>query len=169
MLTCSRSFGGQAPLALICLSAVASMFKHNPPHNSAKDPRSNTSRLRHFLREIDWLGAFFSALCITTGLAAMNLGGAQLPWSHPIVILAVLTCFTTAGLFVIAEKYWAQKPLIPPKLVMSNGIGGICLIQLLLCMARFGVGAHPVMLGATVLTYSSQWRKYQVTLFVLRT
>lgn len=119
------------------------MFDHSPTQNPAKDASSNTSPFRRLLREIDWLGAIFSALCITTELGAMSLGGAQLPWSHPIVIFAIVVCVATAGLFVITEKYWAQKPLIPPKLVTHNGVGAICLVQMLLCAARFGVRCPP--------------------------
>ena len=138
-----RSFVAQAPLALICLAFVAFMLDGRPSQVPGKDLKSNSSQLRRWLREIDWLGAFLSALCITTGLGAMSLGGAQLPWSHPLIILAIVVCVTTAGLFAITEKCWAHKPLIPPDLVTQNGIGGICVVQMLLCIARFGVSCPP--------------------------
>ena len=131
-----RSFGGQAPLALICLTAVTLGLT---PRDPAKKTRGS-DRFIEFLRTMDWLGGLFSAICITTGLGAASLGGERLPWSHPLIRIAGAVCLLSAILFVLTERHFARIPLIPPKLVTHNGIGAICVIQILLCAARFGVG-----------------------------
>ena len=139
MLTFVRSFGGQAPLALICLTAVALKFA---PDSLGDPPEKSRGfgRFKALLRTTDWLGVMLSAMCITTGLGAISMGGKKLPWSHPFVILALIVCVFSAGLFVLTERYWARKPLIPPEIVTHNGIGAMCVVQVLLCAARFGVG-----------------------------
>lgn len=139
MLTFFGSFGGQAPLALICLTAVTLKLKADPPRDAAEKTRGS-GRFKALLRTMDWLGAIFSALCITIGLGTISLGGKKLPWSHPIIIVAITVCVLSATFFVLTERYYARKPLIPPKLITQNGIGAICVIQILLCAARFGVG-----------------------------
>lgn len=139
MLTLVRSFGGQAPLALICLTAVTLKLEADPPRGPGEKVRGS-GRFKALLRTMDWLGAILSALCITSGLGAISLGGKKLPWSHPIIILAITVCVMSAAFFVLTERYYARKPLIPPKLITHNGIGAMCVIQILLCAARFGVG-----------------------------
>ena len=130
-----RSFGGQAPLALICLTAVTLGL---PTQDPAKKTRGS-GRFNEFLRSMDWLGGLFSAICITTGLGTIGLGGEKLPWSHPLIISAIAACVMSAFFFVLTEQRFAKHPLIPPKLVTHNGIGAMCVIQILLCAARFGV------------------------------
>ena len=137
-----RSFGGQAPLALICLIAVALKLRPDSPVN--KTP--GCSRFRALLRNMDWLGAISSAVCITTGLGAISLGGQKLPWSHPFIIVALTMCLISAAFFIITEQYHARYPLLPPRLIAHNGIGFICVIQILLCAARFGVGGMIILL-----------------------
>lgn len=139
MLIPVRSFGGQAPLALMCLTAVILRL----PPGSSRDPTKKTrgsGRINGFLRSMDWLGVMFSAMCITTGLGAISLGGEKVPWSHPLIILAITVCVISAIVFVLTERYCATNPLIPPKIVTHNGIGAMCIVQILLCAARFGVG-----------------------------
>ena len=131
-----RSFGAQAPLALVCLTAVILKLTPDSPVNKTRD----SGRFKALLRNMDWLGAILSAICITTGLGAISLGGQKLPWSHPIIILALTVCLISAAFFMLTERCYAKFPLIPPKLITHNGIGGICVIQILLCAARFGVG-----------------------------
>lgn len=140
MLISARSFGGQAPLALICLTAVILRLPPGPPRVPAKKT-PGSGRINGFLRSMDWLGAIFFAICITTGLGAIGLGE-KLPWSHPLIILAITVCVVPAVLFVLTERYCATNPLIPPKLVTHNGIGAMCVVQIHLCAARFGVGEH---------------------------
>lgn len=131
------SFGGQAPLALVCLTAVTLLFKPDPPRDLLKKARGS-DRFKTLLRSIDWLGAIFSAICITTGLGVIALGGKSLPWSHPFVILAITVSVMSAASFVLTERYYAKTPLIPPNLIRHNGIRALCVIQILLCAARFG-------------------------------
>lgn len=130
-----RSFGGQAPLALICLIAVTLGLPTRDPGKKVR----RSGRFNEFLRSMDWLGGLFSAICITTGLGAISLGGDRLPWSHPLIAVAIALCVMSAFAFVLAEQHFARNPLIPPKLVTHNGIGAMCVIQILLCAARFGV------------------------------
>lgn len=140
MPTISRSFGGQAPVALFGLLAVIFKFSPDPPQDTAKEDR-DSSNLKLFLNDVDWLGAILSALAITTGLGAISVGGTKLPWSHPIVILAAVICFLSAVSFVLVEMYGGRRRLIPPKVISYNGIGAICVVQVLLNASRFGVSS----------------------------
>jgi hypothetical protein len=115
-------------------------WKFEPESNRKGNEGSGVSRASSAsLRDIDWLGAVFFGTSITTGLAVTNLGGKTLAWSDPIIVTVAVGCMLSVAALVFVEVDWAKKPLIPPKLLQTNGIGAMCLVQVLLCGARVGV------------------------------
>lgn len=162
-LTLSRSFSGQAPVALLGLLAVIFKFAPYPPQDTAKEDghSGNLQKVQKVLNDVDWLGAILSALAITTGLGVISVGGTKLLWYHPVVVLAAMICFMSALSFVLVEMYGGRKPLIPPKLISYNGIGAICVVQVLLNASRFGVSSMILSFREELLTFFSHWRKSQ--------
>ena len=139
-LTLSRSFGGQAPVALLGLLAVIFKFAPDPIQDTGKEDRRLGS-FQRFLNDVDWLGAVLSAISVTTGLGVISVVGTKLPWYHPVVMLAAVVCFMSAVAFVLVETYGRRSRLIPPNLIFYNGIGAICVVQVLLNASRFGVSS----------------------------
>lgn len=162
MLTLSRSFGGQAPVALLGLLAVIFKFAPDPTHDTFKEDR-DSSNFRRILNDVDWLGAVLSALAITTGLGVISVAGTKLPWFHPVVILAAMVCFMSAVSFVLVETYGGRRPLIPPKLLSCNGIGAFCVVQILLNASRFGVSSMMLFMRR-ITNLFSHWHKSQAIL-----
>ena len=138
MLKSVRSFTCQAPLALVCLAFMS--FNLTADHQKTlKTENGDSGQVVVPCREVDWFGAVFSAIGLVFGLAALSMGGRKLPWSHPLVLLAITGCIIFMAAFAITELFWARSPLISPKVIARNEIGVLCVIQILLCTARFGV------------------------------
>lgn len=138
MLKSVRSFTCQAPLALFCLTIVILKLSAGQEKKSkTKDQESGQDT--KLSRGIDWSGAIFSAIGLGFGIAALSMGGKKLPWSHPLVMLTITGCIIFMVAFAITELFWARSPLISPKIIATNGIGVLGLIQILLCAARYGV------------------------------
>ena len=90
-------------------------------------------------RDFDWLGGLFFAAAIISGLTILTSVGRTLPLESPLTILAITSCVTSTITFAATENWIARNPLVPPRLIMTNGIGALCLIQILVLAARFGV------------------------------
>ena len=93
-------------------------------------------------RSIDFTGIATFAFAMIAFLLILDQGGSRLPWSHPIVISLIVACVCFWGLFFIVEKYIARRPLIPLRLLATNGIGLIYLVQALQFIVRLSV-SHP--------------------------
>lgn len=79
------------------------------------------SKAAHF----DYGGTLLLILSMIGLVLALNLGGNDLPWSHPIipVLFTLFVCGLTA--FVIYEVNVASKPLVPMRLLTQGEIAPI--------------------------------------------
>ena len=94
--------------------------------------------------DLDFVGTGLFVMMITSFLLFFNLGGQRLPWAHPIVISLDAGCCLSWVAFFLTEAFWAKQPLIPISLLRTNGIGLICLGQILLMCGRLSVSTLPV-------------------------
>ena len=94
--------------------------------------------------DLDFVGTGLFVMMITSFLLFFNLGGQRLPWAHPIVISLAAGCGLSGVAFFLTEAFWAKQPLIPISLLRTNGIGLICLGQILLMCGRLSVSTLPV-------------------------
>lgn len=81
--------------------------------------RNPYKSLREALGRVDFLGALLLVIMVTTLLLGLNTGGNQLPWSHPLVIAALVVSGLCLLLFIYVESSprFAPEPIIPVKLI----------------------------------------------------
>lgn len=88
------------------------------PAEAAAPLKGQPSKLHH----IDFVGAFMLALAIVSLLAALSLGGQELPWNHPFVVGSGVTSIAAGGLFVLWETKYALDPVFPPALLVQRDV-----------------------------------------------
>ncbi|KAI9791588.1 MAG: hypothetical protein M1816_003674 [Peltula sp. TS41687] len=129
------SFLGQAPIALLCLFLTAWQLPSESPKPGkahGDGPHSVISKLR----DMDFLGiAIFTAATVNF-LVVLNLGGEKLPWDHPVIISLVISCLVLFTAFLYTERFLANRPLIPLWLLKVNGVGLLCLVQVLVFLSK---------------------------------
>ncbi|PQE30576.1 MFS multidrug transporter protein [Rutstroemia sp. NJR-2017a WRK4] len=75
-------------------------------------------------RRIDFLGAASLIGFLAFMLVGLNLGGNILPWSHPLVLVALPLSAVCLGFFILVESNpkWAPEPIIPLHLVRQKTV-----------------------------------------------
>ncbi|KAK7954722.1 MFS general substrate transporter [Apiospora saccharicola] len=145
------SFLGQVPLFLIaiglCLAwlpgndpAVANTAKAAPPKLSNESEDANNtygqvddhdadvgeikshSNSSSSLARLDIAGASFLALAILTLLLPLDIGGTQVPWTHPLIFALVGATVVLSGLFMATEAWWAVEPIVPVELLKHRDV-----------------------------------------------
>lgn len=114
-----RSFLGQVPpitLAIVLCSAYL------PSHTSTVDETdaAATSLLKksRFSR-IDFKGSFIFAALVLALLLPIELGGVNIPWSHPLIFTLLGASAVLLALFIAVEKRQAE-PILPLEIFHSK-------------------------------------------------
>jgi hypothetical protein len=76
------------------------------------------------LRNFDTMGSASQAICVTFLVIGLNLGGNVLPWSHPIIVVALLVSLISGVILILAERH-AGKPIMPLEFLSSSPRGNI--------------------------------------------
>ncbi|KZF26756.1 putative transporter [Xylona heveae TC161] len=134
------AFLAQAPIALLCLV----LAKYTLPSGPAQSHNEHSCRSskRAKWKDVDFLGVITFVISMVSFLLFLDLGGQKLPWSHPVVIALIAACSVCSLAFVLIEKFWAVKPLIPLWLIRENGVGISCLVQILVFWGRLATLSH---------------------------
>lgn len=93
--------------------AVVGEIKHH--HGSTTTTTTSLARL-------DILGATFLALAILTLLLPLDIGGTQIPWTHPLIFVLVGATVVLSGLFLATEAWWAAEPIVPVELLKHRDV-----------------------------------------------
>ncbi|KAI1403960.1 MFS general substrate transporter [Hypoxylon fuscum] len=118
---CGASFGGsiadtigwrwcfilQVPVSVIALFLGYIVIKNQ--HTNF----SGGSTLKETWRIVDFSGAFLLVVAISIQLVGLSLGGNELPWSSPWVILSLVGSVVLLGLFLWVEANTTAIPVIP--------------------------------------------------------
>ena len=116
-------------LPFIVISATLCWFLIKIPVKESTKPR---------LSRVDFLGAGLLVVALVMLLLGMNIGGNQLPWSHPFVISSLLLSFITFLVFLYVEDKVATEPIIPVRLVAgTRTVLSACLTNWFSTMASF--------------------------------
>ena len=138
--TPGRCFLSQVPIALLLFFMGA--WKLPSKISNVKEPEpppGRTCTTASKLSDLDFLGLVTFILTMTTFLLIFSLGGRNFPWNHPVILSLVAACMALGIFFVLIQGLIAEKPLIPLRLLRSNGVGVSCLVQILLFVARWAV------------------------------
>ncbi|OQV04373.1 hypothetical protein CLAIMM_09265 [Cladophialophora immunda] len=105
------AFIGQGPLVLIALWLVERRLP-----DSTKGSKIEQSTWSKF-RRIDIPGAICMSLSIAFALLVLELGGKKVAWKDPLIIAAAITALTSGIAFILIERFWAQEPIFPLRLM----------------------------------------------------
>ncbi|KAG5659510.1 hypothetical protein KAF25_002069 [Fusarium avenaceum] len=128
------SFGCQVPMLIVatflCWRTLPSDLGKrqgqtgDPDRDSGSDQGPNESGK---LSRVDFLGASLLALFILLLLLPMELGGEELPWSHPLIPGLFAGAVVFLALFVYVEKKRAKEPILDLDLFKQRDVV-ICLL-----------------------------------------
>ncbi len=131
----SRSFLVQCPLSLAAIILVGWKLKGPDPSLSFLETEGKP---RNF-RRIDIWGSAALALTISTFILALDIGGQQLPWTHPAVLILFASSILLGLLFLLVEAFVADEPLLPLGLLVQRDIMTSNVLATLQTAAQFGV------------------------------
>lgn len=94
------------------------------------------------LGRIDFLGASVLSVFILLLLLPLELGGNQVPWSHPLIPGLFAAAAIMLLLFVLVEKRWAKEPILELSLFSQRDTVLSFLIMGFQSAAQLGVSLH---------------------------
>ncbi|KAF2727601.1 MFS general substrate transporter [Polyplosphaeria fusca] len=109
------SFLGQAPLAGIAMVLVWLMLPNQTARSNAGPPKSA-------LKRVDFLGAALMAITILSFLLPLEIGGVDVPWSHPIIPIFFASGAVFAAFFCATEAWVATEPIFPLELLKMREV-----------------------------------------------
>ncbi|KAI1374353.1 MFS general substrate transporter [Hypoxylon crocopeplum] len=125
---CGASFGGSIAdtigwrwcfLLQVPISVVALFLGYVV----IKDQRINFgggSSLKETWRKVDFSGALLLVVAISVQLIGLSLGGNELPWSSPWVIVSLVGSVVILGLFLWVEAKTTAIPVIPLRMLKGR-------------------------------------------------
>lgn len=123
----------QVPVSILALVAGYLVIK-NP---SIKFPLGNG--FRAVWKRIDVSGSLLLVAAVSLQLVGLSLGGNELPWSSPWVIMALVGSFALFALFLWIEAHTAAIPMIPLRLLKGRLPIATQLANVCAGMAAYGV------------------------------
>ncbi|KAF3055061.1 hypothetical protein GL218_07660 [Daldinia childiae] len=125
---CGASFGGsiadtigwrwcfilQVPVSIVALILGYVVIKNQ------QISFSGGSGLKETWRRVDFLGSFLLVLAISVQLVGLSLGGNELPWSSPWVIISLAGSAVLFGIFFWVEGNTTAIPVIPLRMLRGR-------------------------------------------------
>ncbi|KAH7174570.1 major facilitator superfamily domain-containing protein [Fusarium flagelliforme] len=134
------SFGIQAPILLV---ATFLCWQRLPDDlgGKASQRRLLYKDLNRYekLAKLDLMGASLLAMTILLLLLPMELGGNEVPWSHPAVPSLFVAAIISLAVFVLIEKRRAKDPVLDLSLFMQRDLSLCLLIATLQSAAQAGM------------------------------
>ncbi|KAI0104481.1 MFS general substrate transporter [Daldinia grandis] len=125
---CGASFGGSIAdtigwrwcfILQVPISVVALILGYVVIKNQQISFSSNSS-LKETWRRVDFLGSFLLVLAISVQLVGLSLGGNELPWSSPWVIISLVGSVVLFGIFFWVEGTTTAIPVIPLRMLRGR-------------------------------------------------
>ena len=88
---------------------------------------------------IDFAGSASLAVTISTFILAIDMGGQQLPWSHPYIWILFGCSAFFGALFLIIEAYVAHEPILQLRLLVQRDMITTNMLSALQSAAQFAV------------------------------
>ncbi|MCJ1248750.1 hypothetical protein MMC30_005969 [Trapelia coarctata] len=108
------------------------------PGKGQEDPASVQSQ-RSKLARVDFLGGGLLAAATVAFVLALDLGGQNVPWDAPLIVILSVSALVLGGLFLVVEGYWAKEPVFPIRLLVHRDVVTSYLIAGLQVAAGIGV------------------------------
>lgn len=118
----------QVPVAFVALIVGYKVVNNQ---FTESDRQSGSGTFATVWERVDLSGALLLILGLSSQLVGLSLGGNELPWGNPWVILSLIVSVVILGLFFIVEAKTSAIPVIPlrmlqGKLAISTQISNVC-------------------------------------------
>lgn len=117
----------QVPVSLLALAVGYFVVKNQDGVASDFD-----AKLHHTIwNMVDMSGAVLLILSLSTQLVGLSVGGNELPWSNPWVILCLTGSVVLFGAFLVVEKTTKAMPVLPLRMLygirpLATQIANLC-------------------------------------------
>ncbi|TDZ24827.1 Vacuolar membrane amino acid uptake transporter fnx2 [Colletotrichum orbiculare MAFF 240422] len=119
------SFLGQTPIfmvaVLLCWLFLPGGKRASKTETESEDVKPEESN-KSDLASVDFLGAALLALFILAFLLPIEIGGAKIPWTHPLIFVLFGASVVLFGLFALTEEWYAKEPIFPLELLKQRDI-----------------------------------------------
>ncbi|KAI9712469.1 MAG: hypothetical protein M1812_006884 [Candelaria pacifica] len=113
---------------LVVLSGILVYFTVDVPVKETSKPS---------LKRVDFLGAITLVTTLVLLLVAINSGGNQVPWTHPLVLTTLPLSALSLGIFIYIEEKVASEPIIPVRLLLNRTVASACLTNWFTTMSLY--------------------------------
>lgn len=107
-------------LSQVPLSVAAFIIGYKVVKNQESELNMADARIGDIWRKVDITGAVLLVVAVSTQLLGLSMGGNELPWSSPWVILALLGSLVLFVVFVRVEATTSAIPIIPLRLLRGR-------------------------------------------------
>jgi hypothetical protein len=111
--------------ALNVVTTLCWVFFYHPPNFQMKHGKG---RMWQYIKDFDYLGAFFLILGMLLFLMGISWGGTVHPWKSASVICTIVIGFVLLVVFVLYEVYMPLKEPLVPMALFKNRTWNICII-----------------------------------------
>jgi hypothetical protein len=108
----NRSFLGQVPIVGLAIVLVAVYLPKPPSEPESPASLGESTRKKRKWSRIDFKGSFIFAGMVLALLLPIELGGAKLPWTHPIILSLLTLSGILLYLFIFVERR-EEEPILP--------------------------------------------------------
>lgn len=106
----------QLPFIFVYLIAAAWTV---PADLGIKSTGTERMKVMQLVRSIDITGSMILIACVTLLILGLNFGGNVYPWSHPIVIISLVSSLVLAVTLVLYERH-VPRPVLPIELMSKD-------------------------------------------------
>lgn len=126
-----QEFGIQVPGIILVIIVV---YLSVPSNLGPELARQNSESLLQTLKSFDISGSLLLTLTVGCLVAFLTIGGNSLPWSHPLIIAALLA-FVVFGATLMRVEYREPRAVLPPRLVFQSPQANIVWSNFFSCMS----------------------------------
>ncbi|KAK9458159.1 major facilitator superfamily domain-containing protein [Dipodascopsis uninucleata] len=126
----------------IVMSTLVIFFVLNLPIKPVgyeSDIAAEYAREERLLKRVDFAGAFTLVLSLVLFLFAVSIGGNQVPWTSPIVLITLPLSALIMVLFAYIELKVASEPIIPVMLLKDRTVFGAAFTNWFMTMAVYSL------------------------------
>lgn len=91
------------------------------------------------IKRVDFLGALTLVSSLVLLLLGLNSGGNIVPWTHPLVVIALPLSLVSLLFFIYVEDRIAKEPIIPVRLLLHGTVACACLTNWFMTMCIFSL------------------------------
>ncbi|OJD11253.1 hypothetical protein AJ78_07943 [Emergomyces pasteurianus Ep9510] len=121
----------QVPMSIFALVVGHLVVKNQSHYDDNPDHETPQTALSAVWNRVDLSGALLLIVGLCSQLVGLSLGGNELPWSSPWVILSLVASALILGVFLYVEATTSAMAVIPPhmlrgRLAVSAQISNVC-------------------------------------------